>query len=121
MKCPYCNGQITPLLKIMNDRSLELYDLDNIMYIQAKDKCVTVFSENGERSIANTVKKIFDQHGKWFTQLKYGLIVPTRRIKRINRRPSNKGGYAWIDGYNKPLTISRKHWLELSPKFVERI
>ena len=100
-------------------RGLELIPVDDIRYLQADQKYVTVRHGDGETIIDETLKELEEEFDDLFVRIHRSLLVATRHIAGLEK---NSDGQAVVvlREVDERLAISRRH-LSSVRKFVKSL
>lgn len=93
-------------------RGLELVPVDDVIYFMADHKYVTVYHENGELLIDDTLKELEQEFGNRFIRIHRNSLVSVKRITGMARNAEGVHQIV-LQGLDEQVIVSRRHVSEL--------
>jgi two-component system response regulator AlgR len=100
-------------------RGLELIPVEDVLYLQADQKYVTVRHLDGETIVDETLRELEDEFGELFVRVHRSALVSVRHIAGIEKR-SDGQAQLLLRGTDERLDISRRHVSQVR-KFVRAL
>ncbi len=89
--------------------TVQIVPTDDVVYLQAQDKYVSVFTDDTEHLIRISLKELLDQlDGAQFVQVHRSTVVNLRAVDRAERDWSGKVTLS-LKGRKETLQVSRQH------------
>ncbi len=89
-------------------RGLELIPVEDVLYLQADQKYVTVRHLEGETIVDETLKELEDEFGDLFVRVHRGALVAIRHIAGLEKSSDGQAQLV-LRGTDERLDISRRH------------
>ena len=99
-------------------RGLRLVPVDDIVYLQADQKYVTLALEDGEEITDETLKDLETEFGDRFLRVHRNTLVATRRVQRIETAEDGRS-LVWLAGAARPVPVSRRLIADVKRKLAD--
>ncbi len=86
--------------------------LNDIFYLRADNKYVTVRHSNGEALLEDSLKFLADQYSELYCRIHRNALVNMNRVKGLERYPGGQL-YVTFNGIEDKLGVSRRHQAEV--------
>ncbi len=100
-------------------RGLELIPVEDVLYLQADQKYVTVRHMEGETIVDETLKELEDEFGDLFVRVHRSALVAVRHIAGLEKSSDGQAQLV-LRGTDERLDISRRHVAHVR-KFVRAL
>lgn len=95
-------------LCVRRNAGLRLIPVEDIMFLRADQKYVTICHLNGEDLIDEPLKDLADEFVDHFIRIHRSTLIGLAYLERLERNP--KGHYeVWLKQCSTPLPVSRRH------------
>ena len=111
--------QPLPHLKLTYRGGVQRLPLDQVIYLRAESKYVTVGHEGGEALLEESLKSLESRFGDWFLRIHRNALVSRRSLVGLERRLDGSM-HVRLMGCEATLEVSRRHlaevrrWLKLA-------
>lgn len=95
-------------LCVRRNSGLRLIPIDDIMFLSADQKYVTVFHSNGEDLVDEPLKALAEEFNDHFIRIHRSTLIALNCLERLEK---NREGHfeVWLKGCATPLPVSRRH------------
>ena len=113
------SDQSLPHLKLTYRGGVQRLPLDQVLYLRAESKYVTVGHQGGEALLEESLKSLESRFGEWFLRIHRNALVSRRSLVGLEKRIDG-AMRARLAGCEETLEVSRRHlaevrrWLKLA-------
>jgi len=98
-------------------KGIELIPVDEIIYLKADQKYVSIKHESGETLVNDSLKTLEDQVGSNFVRIHRNAIISQNHIQRIET--NSEGALVFLRGCEEPLRVSRRN-IRILKELIDR-
>lgn len=105
-------------LSVSEKGRIVLIPLEDILYLKAELKYVTVRTAQREYLTEDSLTRLEEEFGTVFTRIHRNCLVANGRIREIGKLPGDEDGhFLRLDGLDERLAVSRRQYSALREKF----
>lgn len=105
-------------LSVNEKGRIVLIPVEDILYLKAELKYVTVRTASREYLIEDSLVRLEEELGERFTRIHRNCLVANDRIREIGKLPSDDDGhFLRLEGLDERLAVSRRQYSTLREKF----
>lgn len=101
-------GERRSHIGVKHHNALELIPLEHIQVFRADQKYVSVFHDNGEALIDDSLKQLEEEFSEEFVRVHRNSLVAVKHITKLHKK---EDGSHWLDvsGLDQWVSVSRRH------------